>query len=86
MPFWLPVPDGQNYELLLRMYFPNSTDPSILNGTYTIPAVQIVPEPATLALLCMVCAFAVMHRLALRKRGGLQTGLGAHEWSLEGLL
>lgn len=73
MPFWLPVPDGQDYELLLRMYFPNSTNPSILNGTYTIPAIQIVPEPATLALICMACGFAGLRRLALRKRDCPQT-------------
>jgi hypothetical protein len=52
MPFWLPVPD-EGFELILRMYFPNSSDPSILNGTYSIPAVQLVPEPSTYALLAL---------------------------------
>lgn len=52
MPFWLPVPN-ENFELILRMYFPDSTDPSILNGTYIIPAVQIVPEPGTWVLMVL---------------------------------
>lgn len=57
MPFWLPVPTGQNFELLLRMYFPDQTNPSILNGSYTIPAVQAVPEPSSLALLAVAIGF-----------------------------
>lgn len=67
MPFWLPVPVGQNFELLLRMYFPDSSDPSILNGTYSIPAVQLVPEPATWGLLAMAGAFIGLPLLARRK-------------------
>jgi len=50
MPFWLPVPQ-EEFELILRMYFPASTDPSILDGTYAIPAVQTVPEPSIVVLL-----------------------------------
>jgi|GEM_PF-1045212 len=59
MPFWLPIPDGENFELMLRMYFPvqpDSSDPSvtsILNGTYSIPAVEIVPEPGVFALFAL---------------------------------
>ncbi len=67
MPFWLPVPDGQNFELLLRMYFPDSTAPSILNGSYSIPAVQLVPEPATWGLLAMAGAFIGLLLLTRRK-------------------
>lgn len=38
---WLPSPKGR-FILMLRMYWPNETDPSILNGTWTIPAVRKV--------------------------------------------
>lgn len=36
---WLPAPAGK-FILMLRMYWPNENDPSILNGTWTIPAVK----------------------------------------------
>ena len=35
---WLPAPAGK-FLLMLRMYWPNEKDPSILDGTWTIPAV-----------------------------------------------
>jgi hypothetical protein len=35
---WLPAPDGKFY-LMLRMYWPNESDPSILDGSWTIPPV-----------------------------------------------
>jgi hypothetical protein len=35
---WLPAPAGK-FILMLRMYWPNENDPSILDGTWTIPAV-----------------------------------------------
>lgn len=35
---WLPAPDGKFY-LMLRMYWPNENDPSILDGSWTIPPV-----------------------------------------------
>ncbi len=35
---WLPAPAGK-FILMLRMYWPNENDPSIINGTWTIPAV-----------------------------------------------
>jgi hypothetical protein len=38
---WLPAPDGKFY-LMLRMYWPNESDPSILDGTWTIPPVTKV--------------------------------------------
>jgi hypothetical protein len=38
---WLPAPAGK-FILMLRMYWPNENDPSILNGTWTIPAVKKV--------------------------------------------
>jgi hypothetical protein len=53
LPYWLPVPAGTNFELALRLYLPDGTnnDPSILDGTYTVPpVVQTVPEPAAYAL------------------------------------
>jgi hypothetical protein len=38
---WLPAPDGK-FILMLRMYWPNESDPSILDGTWTIPPVTKV--------------------------------------------
>ena len=38
---WLPAPAGK-FILMLRMYWPNENDPSIINGTWTIPAVKKV--------------------------------------------
>lgn len=38
---WLPAPAGK-FILMLRMYWPTDKTPSIINGTWTIPAVQEV--------------------------------------------
>jgi hypothetical protein len=38
---WLPAPAGK-FILMLRMYWPDQTDPSIINGTWTIPPVKRV--------------------------------------------
>jgi hypothetical protein len=38
---WLPAPNGE-YVLMLRMYWPKDTAPSILDGTWKIPPVKIV--------------------------------------------
>ena len=38
---WLPAPGGQ-FILMLRMYWPDETAPSILDGTWTIPPVKKV--------------------------------------------
>jgi hypothetical protein len=38
---WLPAPAGK-FILMLRMYWPTESDPSILDGTWTIPAVKKV--------------------------------------------
>ncbi|VVE17935.1 hypothetical protein PHO31112_02975 [Pandoraea horticolens] len=38
---WLPSPPG-DFILMLRMYWPSETDPSIINGTWTIPAARMV--------------------------------------------
>ena len=38
---WLPAPAG-DFVLMLRMYWPNETDPTILNGSWTIPAAKKV--------------------------------------------
>jgi hypothetical protein len=38
---WLPAPPGK-FILMLRMYWPNESDPSILNGTWTPPAAKKV--------------------------------------------
>ena len=40
---WLPAPTGK-FQLMLRMYWPNENDPSILNGTWEPPRVQRVEE------------------------------------------
>jgi hypothetical protein len=36
---WLPAPKG-DFILMLRMYWPKEKDPSILNGTWTVPPVM----------------------------------------------
>ena len=38
---WLPAPSG-DFVLMLRMYWPNEADPTILNGSWTIPAAKKV--------------------------------------------
>lgn len=38
---WLPAP-ADDFILMLRMYWPNETDPSIINGTWSIPAAEKV--------------------------------------------
>jgi hypothetical protein len=40
---WLPAPAGK-FVLMLRMYWPDENAPSILDGTWTIPAVRKVTE------------------------------------------
>jgi len=37
---WLPAPDGPPY-LVMRLYWPKDTAPSIYNGTWKPPAVQL---------------------------------------------
>ncbi|MGI6853043.1 DUF1254 domain-containing protein [Mesorhizobium sp. 1B3] len=36
---WLPAPEGKFF-LMLRMYWPNENDPSIIDATWTIPPVE----------------------------------------------
>ena len=36
---WLPAPDGK-FVLMMRLYWPNENDPSILDRTWTIPPVE----------------------------------------------
>jgi hypothetical protein len=36
---WLPAPAGK-FQLMLRLYWPNETNPSILNGSWKIPPVK----------------------------------------------
>lgn len=43
---WLPAPEGK-FILMLRLYWPRETKPSILNGTWTIPPVKEVPRPSS---------------------------------------
>jgi len=43
---WLPAPDGK-FILMLRLYWPRETKPSILNSTWTIPPVKEVPRPSS---------------------------------------
>jgi hypothetical protein len=38
---WLPAPAGKFF-LMLRLYWPNENDPSIIDGTWTIPPVEEV--------------------------------------------
>jgi hypothetical protein len=38
---WLPAPTGK-FILMLRMYWPDESDPSIIDGTWTIPPVKKV--------------------------------------------
>ncbi len=38
---WLPAPAGK-FVLMMRLYWPDESDPSILDGTWTIPAVTKV--------------------------------------------
>ncbi len=38
---WLPAPAGK-FVLMMRLYWPNEADPSILDGSWTIPAVRKV--------------------------------------------
>jgi hypothetical protein len=38
---WLPAPAGK-FVLMLRMYWPNERKPSIINGSWPIPAVKKV--------------------------------------------
>ena len=39
---WLPAPEGK-FILMLRLYWPKETPPSLLDGTWTIPGVKQVP-------------------------------------------
>ncbi len=38
---WLPAPDGR-FTLMLRLYWPKETPPSIIDGTWVIPAIERV--------------------------------------------
>jgi hypothetical protein len=40
---WLPAP-ADKFILMLRLYWPKETPPSLLDGTWTIPAVQLAPS------------------------------------------
>lgn len=40
---WLPAPKG-NFVLMMRMYWPKETNPSILNGSWQPPAVKAVAK------------------------------------------
>ena len=39
---WLPAPEDK-FILMLRLYWPKETPPSIIDGTWTIPPVKLVP-------------------------------------------
>ena len=72
LPFWIPTPAGTNFELALRFYLSDGTndDPTILDGSYTVPAVvetSAVPEPSSYLLfglggLVLVLAVASRRR------------------------
>ena len=38
---WLPAPDG-NFNLTLRMYWPKDRSPSVLDGSWSPPAIMKV--------------------------------------------
>lgn len=38
---WLPAPSGK-FVLMMRLYWPDESDPSILDGSWTIPPVKKV--------------------------------------------
>jgi hypothetical protein len=38
---WLPAPSG-DFVLMLRLYWPDESDPSIVDGSWKIPAVKKV--------------------------------------------
>ncbi|MGA2786365.1 MAG: DUF1254 domain-containing protein [Verrucomicrobiota bacterium] len=40
---WLPAPEGK-FILMLRLYWPKETPPSIIDGTWTIPPAKLVPS------------------------------------------
>jgi hypothetical protein len=42
---WLPAPAGR-FNVMLRLYWPKDTPPSILDGTWTIPSVKKANESA----------------------------------------
>jgi hypothetical protein len=42
---WLPAPDGK-FILMLRLYWPKETMPSIINGTWKVPPVKLVSPQA----------------------------------------
>jgi hypothetical protein len=43
---WLPAPNGR-FVLMLRLYWPDETGPTILNGTWKPPAVQQMGQPTS---------------------------------------
>jgi hypothetical protein len=45
---WLPAPKG-DFILMLRLYWPQETPPSIIDGTWKPPAVQMAAGPAKAA-------------------------------------
>ncbi|MFZ0826613.1 MAG: DUF1254 domain-containing protein [Verrucomicrobiia bacterium] len=40
---WLPAPEGR-FILMLRLYWPKENPPSIIDGTWTVPPVKLVPH------------------------------------------
>ncbi|WP_244497356.1 DUF1214 domain-containing protein, partial [Ensifer sp. Root954] len=38
---WLPAPKGK-FILMMRLYWPNESNPSIIDGSWTIPPVKKV--------------------------------------------
>jgi hypothetical protein len=40
---WLPAPEGE-FNVTLRMYWPKSTPPSILDGSWKPPGIRVVPS------------------------------------------
>lgn len=87
MPFWLPTPAGQDYEVIMRIYDPAgaAAQASILVSStaanyYLVPANTPVPEPETLGLATAAVATRRGIDVATREstfHGSMTTGISS---------
>ena len=40
--YWLPAPKAK-FGVILRLYWPTDTSPSIIDGTWEPPAIEVMP-------------------------------------------